>query len=114
MDCIKESKRDLYNLFTVYTCDNCSSFISDEYILIGKQIIREIPLIKRCDKVDKYKEIIVKNKRRNDILKEMDKYLNMFDDYIFLWVDDINELFVYHLSELEIFIDSGFNICIIY
>ncbi|MBO4623775.1 MAG: hypothetical protein J5691_07870 [Bacilli bacterium] len=114
MYCVKKKNRNINNLFEIITCDNCSWFRDDEIILIGLNIIRIYPIFKGCKSI-KY-DIVSEcfSERLSRMLIEIEKYLDLNDDYIFIWSYDGQKEFIYDLRILEAFINQGLNICMIY
>ena len=114
MSCIKEEKRNVFNIFTVYTCNNCEYFIDDELIMIGKCAIRIYPIFQRCifDSIDEFMHL--ESKRLAKMLKEVSRYLELFDDILFLWVDDASDVIRFNEGFFDAMFAQGISIVMIY
>ncbi|MBO4668239.1 MAG: hypothetical protein J5666_08990 [Bacilli bacterium] len=114
MYCVKNKRRNLNSIFEIISCNNCPNFIDDEIILIGRNAIKIYPIFKGCKSV-KY-DIVSEcfSERLSRMLLEVQSYLEVRDDYIFIWSNDGASEFIYNLGLFESFLKQGLNFCIIY
>ena len=99
MDCYKRKQRNLFNMFEIYSCNNCINEIIYNYIYIGNNIINVYILNNECInylKKQKMIKLFIKEclVNINDLFIIIDKneYLKYFD-YFPLFIED-NNLFI--------------------
>lgn len=112
MICKKYKRRDILNLFKEYSCNNCSMFLSDEVIIIGKNSLKIFYLINECS-FNKH-DYIDSSKRVNIIFKDIYIDNNYYprSNNIFLWLDKYDDFHNYYL-ELKFFLNNNYNLYII-
>ena len=101
MKCIKNTKRTFFNLFEIFSCDNCFESIQYDYIYIGNNIINIYSFNNNCINKEKRKEFI------GLFLKET--ILNNLDIYLILSENEYEKIFDY----LPLLLESDSNIYIL-
>ena len=84
--CFKEEKRTINNLFTMYSCNQCSNYQTDEVIFIGKNKIYLFPIKEKCKDIPLLEEDICFSKRIRLFLKDA----ILHPEIIVLWLDDFS------------------------
>ena len=106
-----ERKRDLFNIFEVFTCDDCEYYCKDEFIFMGETRINIYYLASRCKLIEYDDEYIAFSKKLKMFIK--DCILNQYN-ILCIWLkrdelELINDRYIYALYEL---IDD-IHICIL-
>lgn len=101
MNC--KERRTIYNLFKIFDCQSCNSFIKDEEFVVGRRKVNIYYSINKCkldDFID-FKESIYFNKKIKMFLK--DAILNQ-GNILVLWLDEdiINNDIIELLLEFDL------------
>lgn len=107
MNCTR--RRNIFELFTIYTCERCPYKREDEFIYIGHNLIAIYYLYNNCPTLGVNPDYIIVNSNKLRILMK-DAILNN-DQIIFLFLDDF-KLEDYYDVFLDI-LDSELSIQII-
>lgn len=98
MSCIRHRTRTLFNLFEIFTCDNCNEVYDYDYILIGRQVINIYKRNSKCSNdiySFKYLKLLLKefiyNKDDVNFVICEDEYINVFD-YIPSFLDEFRNV----------------------
>ncbi|HHZ18102.1 MAG TPA: hypothetical protein GX390_02320 [Acholeplasmataceae bacterium] len=106
MKCNK--KRTVFDLFNVYTCDDCPRRREDELIVIGRQAIAVYYLGDDCPHLDKDDYALSASAKLRLLLKDAVAY----DDQIMLFVFDRLEMRAYY-DLFESILDDGLSVQVI-
>ena len=101
MNCLKITNRTFSNLFTIFNCEDCSSYYIYEYIYIG---LNKIHIYKYNDKcvnqmMKNYytkiilKDIILKQLELNFLILTSKEYIKIFE-ILPLFINEKNDLYI--------------------
>ena len=104
-----EVKRNIFNLFNIFTCEACNYKKEDEFIYLGRNVIAIYHLFDGCLNLEIDKDLIVpENQKLKLLLKDAIKYQG---DIFFCFLDDFRLDDYYDV--LEKIIDDGLSVQII-
>lgn len=109
--CAKKEKRTLFDLFKIYTCDNCKYLLEDENIKIGYNNIRIYYLENVC-RLEEEKFYYKNTKRIKLIFKDIMISKLLSDKNIVLWLDRDDDLSSYYI-EFDYYLNKDYKIIII-
>lgn len=77
MKCIKQQPRSFFDLFKVYTCDDCRSYVNYTYVYIGNQTINIYEFIAEC----------FNQSKQNDFCKLFLKDICLHEEDVYMILD---------------------------
>lgn len=101
MNCLKFTTRTFSNLFSIFSCDECTLFVIINYIYIGNNKIYIYEYNNNCLNklaINKYYKLILKdivlNQEKYDFLVLTKKEYVIIFDFLPLLMKDKNDLFI--------------------